>query len=266
MKKICIAIILFVLVGCSNPFTPAGHEGYVYEEPRIFGKGGFRGVLRGPSNFGVSLWQNKVINMDIRPLTYIEKFDILAKDDLNISLKVEAIIKLESNMVEKAVQEYGGNDWYTKFVREPFRAYVNNAVQKTTSLELKVRRHDIATEIQQELQEYVKASPFKIVKIVLGSIQYPAVLAKAVESKLAAQQLLAEKETQKEITIKEASIRIEEAKGIAEAQKIINVTLTDKYLQHEAINAQLKMANSPNHTTVYIPSGMNGIPMVKTLD
>lgn len=63
-----------------------------------------------------------------------------------------------------------------------------------------------------------------------------------------------------------AEIRVVEARGIAEAQRIINATLTDRYLQHEAINAQEKMANSPNHSTIYIPSGQNGIPLVKTVD
>lgn len=63
-----------------------------------------------------------------------------------------------------------------------------------------------------------------------------------------------------------AEIRVQEALGIAKAQQIINATLTDKYLQHEAIAAQESMANSPNHTTIYIPSGQNGIPLVKTLD
>ena len=63
-----------------------------------------------------------------------------------------------------------------------------------------------------------------------------------------------------------AQIRIVEAQGISEAQHIINATLTDRYLQHEAIAAQEKMANSPNHTTIYIPSGTNGIPLVKTVD
>lgn len=63
-----------------------------------------------------------------------------------------------------------------------------------------------------------------------------------------------------------AEIKVVEAKGIAQAQEIINATLTDKYLQHEAIMAQEKMADSPNHTTIYIPSGQNGIPLVKTVD
>lgn len=63
-----------------------------------------------------------------------------------------------------------------------------------------------------------------------------------------------------------ADIRVVDAEGIAKAQQIINATLTDRYLQHEAIQAQQQMANSPNHTTIYIPSGNNGIPLVKTLD
>jgi hypothetical protein len=63
-----------------------------------------------------------------------------------------------------------------------------------------------------------------------------------------------------------AEIRIVDAEGIARSQQIINATLTDRYLQHEAIEAQMSMANSPNHTTIYIPSGQNGIPLVKTVD
>ena len=62
-----------------------------------------------------------------------------------------------------------------------------------------------------------------------------------------------------------ADIRVVEATGISKAQEIINVTLTDRYLQHEAIKAQEQMADSPNHTTIYIPSGQNGIPIVNTI-
>jgi len=62
-----------------------------------------------------------------------------------------------------------------------------------------------------------------------------------------------------------ADVRVAEAKGIAAAMNLIQANLTDQYLQHEAIQAQLKMANSPNHTQVYIPSGQNGIPLVKTI-
>jgi hypothetical protein len=63
-----------------------------------------------------------------------------------------------------------------------------------------------------------------------------------------------------------AQIRVEESKGIAESQQIINSSLTSNYLQYMAIKAQEKMAGSPNHTQIYIPTGANGIPMVKTIE
>jgi len=61
--------LVFFSYGCSNPFTPAGHEGFVYENPRVFGKGGFRGAIKGPGNYGASLWRNQIINIDMRPQT-----------------------------------------------------------------------------------------------------------------------------------------------------------------------------------------------------
>lgn len=69
-----------------------------------------------------------------------------------------------------------------------------------------------------------------------------------------------------EIEVKKAQIRVQEAKGIAESQKIIDTSLTTNYLQYLAIGAQREMAHSQNHTQIYIPSGPNGIPLVKTLN
>lgn len=69
-----------------------------------------------------------------------------------------------------------------------------------------------------------------------------------------------------EIEIKKAEIRVQEAKGIATSQKIIDSSLTTNYLQYLAIGAQKEMAHSPNHTQIYIPSGANGIPLIKTIN
>ena len=69
-----------------------------------------------------------------------------------------------------------------------------------------------------------------------------------------------------EIEKRKAEVRVEEAKGIAESQKIIASSLNENYLQYLAIKAQEKMSASQNHTQIYIPSGANGIPLVKTVD
>lgn len=257
-------VFLAGLAGCTNPYTPAGHEGYVYERPRVFGKGGFRGVVKGPGNYGVSLFRNEVINIDIRPQTYTEEFKILARDDLNVKFRVHAVLSIAPGRVEEVVLNHGGTEWYKRFVKEPFRTFVRAEVQKLDSRTLKSKRQETADIVRAALAAYFEKTPFQVVSLVVGNIDYPDIVAEAVEKKLAAQQLLEEKETQKLIAQRDAEIRIEEAKGIAEAQKIINATLTANYLQHEAIQAQLKMAESPNHTTVYIPVGSNGIPLVHT--
>jgi regulator of protease activity HflC (stomatin/prohibitin superfamily) len=142
---------------------------------------------------------------------------------------------------------------------------VRRSVQSHESRDIKALRVEIADEVRSGLQDYFADTPFRVVSLVVGNIDYPEVVAQAVEKKLAALQLLEEKTTVREIAKRDAEIRIEEAKGIAEAQRIINATLTPYYLQHEAIGAQLEMAQAPNHTTVYIPVGANGIPLVQTL-
>ncbi len=212
------------------------------------------------------MWRNEVENVDFRPQTYSETFNILAKDELNISFRFQTIIKVKPGTIKAVVEGYAGSQFYPRYIKEPLRAMVRKNVQTLDSRQVKEKRKEISDTVMAELTEYLSDTPFVLISGVVGNIDYPKIVTEAVEKKLAAKQLLDEKETQRAIAKKDAEIRIEEAKGIAEAQKIINSTLTPNYLQHEAINAQLKMASSPNHTTVYIPSGPNGIPLIGTMN
>lgn len=263
-----VAGIIIAICGMfmsTNPVCPAGHEGYVVENPRMWGQGGFQGELHGASNFGFSVWRNKVEIVDFRPKTYTEEFNILAKDELNIAFRFQTIIHIKSKSIKPVVEDFAGTKFYERYIKEPLRAMIRKNVETLDSREVKENRELIGKKVMIGLKEYLSTTPFVVTSAVVGNIDYPDVVTKAVEKKLAAKQLLDEKETQRLIAVKDAEIRVEEARGIAESQKIINETLTDQYLQHEAINAQMKMAQSPNHTTVYIPSGTNGIPLIKTV-
>ena len=46
--------------------------------------------------------------------------------------------------------------------------------------------------------------------------------------------------------------------------QIIRGQLSAMYIQHEAIESQKLMVNSPNHTVVYIPVGPMGVPLTGT--
>lgn len=62
-----------------------------------------------------------------------------------------------------------------------------------------------------------------------------------------------------------ADIRVVDAQGIAKAQAIIAGSLTPAYLEYLAIQAQQVAAASGDHTsTIYIPAGINGIPIIAT--
>jgi len=64
-----------------------------------------------------------------------------------------------------------------------------------------------------------------------------------------------------EIAKKDAEIEIERAKGIAEANNIINSSLTAEYLQHEVNTALLRFADNDG-SVVVIPANMQGFEMI----
>lgn len=77
--------------------------------------------------------------------------------------------------------------------------------------------------------------------------------------------IIQQQEQNIQVEKQKAQIRVVDAQGISDAQKIIAQSLTEGYLQYLAIDAQKAMASGSNHTEIYIPSGLNGIPLVKTL-
>lgn len=265
MKKIIlIAILSIIFINCgTNPHIPAGHEGYVYENPRMFGSGGYRASIKGPANFGFSFFWNKATLVDYRPQTFSEQYNVLSNDDLKLKISSHAVLSLKPGTVKDVVENYGGHEWYDRNIKKPLRTYVREAVQKRKGTELKAALEEVSNEVRIRLDSLTsKIDVINIHSFVIGNVLYPSTISDAVESKLKRNQQLQEKETQLKIAQKDAEIEIEIAKGISKAQSIINKSLTDRYLQYKSIEAQKEMANSPNHTTVYIPSGANGIPIV----
>lgn len=78
--------------------------------------------------------------------------------------------------------------------------------------------------------------------------------------------IIQQQEQNIQVEKQKAQIRVVDAQGIAQAQAIISASLSDSYLQYLAIQAQQTFAaGTNNHTEVYIPTGTNGIPLIKTV-
>jgi len=155
---------------------------------------------------------------------------------------------------------------YGNFVREPLRTFARDEVQRRNGLEVKDELIPIGEAVLARIRSYAEGSPFVISSVVVGNVQYPEEIATAVARKLAATQELQRKDTEIAIERKEREKREVQAQGIANAMQIIRGQLSSRYIQHEAIEAQKQMVNSPNHTVVYIPVGPMGVPITGTVN
>lgn len=139
-------------------------------------------------------------------------------------------------------------------------------MQRLNGLEIKDRMTEIGAAITKRVTALAEPTPFEVMSVVVGNIQYPEEVADAVAEKMAATQVLERKLTEIEIEQRESQKRVVQADGIAKSMAIINERLTGQYLQHEAIEAQRAMVGSPNHTTIYLPVGPMGVPLIGTLE
>lgn len=277
-----LGAVLFVwLLGARNPFTPAGYVGYL-TKGAVVGKSRFYGIQKGPTSAGRT-WLLDVTNISVTPYTYTEEFTgpqaVLSRDNLKIAFAIHTVWRVDETRIPLFMERFsttvGNGDTdkspdsvvrvaYGHFVREPLRTFARDEVQRRAGLVVKDELIPIGQAVLARVREYAADSPFIISSVVVGNVQYPEEVADAVSRKLAATQELERKDTEIEIERKERTKREVQATGIANAMQIIRGQLNALYIQHEAIEAQKLMVNSPNHTTVYIPVGPMGVPLTGT--
>ena len=261
------------IIGCTNPSTPAGCVGYVTQHPYLLAAR-FYELQTGPTSTGLG-WRLQAINILVTPITSTEQFTgpsaVLAKDNLHIEFRAHLLWKIDPQNVRALVEKYGGSGPYPEqaaydnFIKEPFRTYTRDEVQKFNGLDVKDNIDSIGSAVQARILKLTQSTPFTIISVVIGNIQYPKAVAESVANKLAATQVLEQTTIEIQTAKARAQIREADAEGIAKAMETINQKLTPIYVQYEAIQAQEKMVNSPNHTEVYIPTGAMGVPIVGTM-
>ena len=278
-----LSAILVWLAGSHNPITPAGYVGYL-TRGAVFGRSHFVGVQRGPTSAGRS-WLMDVTNISVTPYTYSENFTkdeaVLTRDNLKIAFAVHTVWRVDANQVPLFMERFSTTlasatlekepdaivkVAYANFIREPLRTFARDEVQRRNGLEVKDALVPIGDAVLRRIREYAQGTPFVITSVVVGNVQYPAEVSDAVSRKLAATQELLRKDTEIAIERKEREKREVQAQGIANAMQIIRGQLSPMYIQHEAIEAQKQMVNSPNHTVVYIPVGPMGVPITGAMN
>jgi prohibitin 1 len=205
----------------------------------------------------------------ITELTQVEGNIIEARSNngLIVNLDCSLLFRIDedqaTNIYKNIAQTLG--ELQSKILLPTLRTVIRNVTSKYLPEEIySSKRETVADEIKDTINNDLGKKGIIIDSFLIRSIKLPEEVDRAIQMKIKAQQEAEAMMYTKQKAEQEAEIKVIEAKGLAEAQKIINSTLTPNYLQHEAIQAYRELAGSNNTTFVIMPTNPNsaGMPLI----
>ncbi len=209
----------------------------------------------------IAPWNNMYI-YDVREQQRDEPMDVLDKNGLSISMDVTVRFNPAFSKIGNLHEQFGVN-FINVLVVPEVRSCVRKVAGRYTAEEIySTKRAEVELSIIEETKKILSENYIEMKALLIRSINLPAQIKGAIESKLQQEQeaLAYEFRLQKEQS--EAERRRIEAEGIAAFNRIINASLTDKIIQQRGIEATIDLAKSPNTKVVVIGSGKDGLPLI----
>lgn len=192
----------------------------------------------------------------------VEQIEAQTSEQLNVALEVSILFEINGGNAPDLYQRIGSeNQIKRSIVLNAVRNGVRDAVATKSINEIfSPDRREVAISMKEEIQ--AKAGDrIEVVDVFVRDIQAPPRVREAIEQKLEREQQVAAEEFQTQIIQEQARQQAEEAKGIAEAQKIITEGLSQEYLTFFYIQ---QLAQMPEGSLVYVPTE-GGIPLIRNL-
>ena len=267
MMKTRIAIIALLMApalllgGCASVVSP-GEMGLKW-----------RPVTSGLSDktlmegFYVHMPWNDIVTFSLQWRSFSERVDVLTRDDLHIRVDVSVIARpVPAELYQ--LQLDVGPDFYRNIIKPVLLTTVRGAMAEYQMVEIPEKSREIETRVLESMKQYVRGKHLEVDNLTINHIEFTKRMLQAIETKLAKEQEKDQKVFEREIAFEDAEIERIQAKGEAdslkikavgqaEAQKIIDGTLTERFLQFKAFD-------SPNAKFIYVPLGSDGLPIIVT--
>ncbi|MEB3309831.1 MAG: prohibitin family protein [Snowella sp.] len=213
-------------------------------------------------------WVNplgEVMTFSTRLQDLKETVDSTSKEGLNFKLDVSLQYRLDPTKAAEVYQKLGNNE--KEIIQSRFRSLIREI---TASYDLNAiygeKRPIIADSLHRAMTEQLQPLGFIVEETLLRNIILPDSIQAVIQQKVATQQ-----ETEKlalEIgkARQEAERKKVEAQGIANSQKILSESLTDKIIKLKAIEATQKLSESPNSKVIIIGGGQDRLPLILSED
>ena len=265
-----VSVIIFLLFGLTVLFSFASSMFYVIESTEravIFYKFGSTGldkknVIKPGFNFKAP-W-NDLYKFDITDNLVEETIDVLDGSGLSINVDVTMNFHLNYDSVGEIYETYQF-DYLRRLVRPVFRSTVRDVMGRYTAEEIySTKRAEVESLIQEEASEVLLRPGNNIVmkSLLIRSITLPAQIKTAIENKLQQEQEALAYQYRLEREKSEAERKRIEAKGEADANRIVSNSLTANLLKMRGIEATSKLAESPNSKVIVVGSGKDGLPII----
>ena len=254
-----VAIVLIIFLLKSTVTINSGEAGVLY---KTFGGGVVTDQPPLGEGFHVVAPWNKVHVYEVRQQELFEKMKVLSSNGLEIQIDASAWYQPVYNDLGKLHQVLGEN-YLQRVIQPAIRSAARSVVGRYTPEQLYSSKRDaIQDEIFVETKKILEKQFVQLNEVLVRDVTLPSTIKEAIERKLKQEQESLEYEFRLVTAQKEAEKQIIEAKGKADANRILSASLTDKILQDKGIEATNRLANSNNSKVVIIGSGKSGMPII----
>lgn len=185
---------------------------------------------------------------------------VLSADGLEVVIDLTVLYKVVPSSAPDILRQTG-IDYTDKIVRPLTRTKIrDNAVYYDAVSLFSTKRDEFQTRITKSIEDDFRRRGLLLEQILIRNITLPQAVKTSIEQKITAEQEAQKMQFVLQKERQEAERKRVEAQGIADYQRIISESLTDRQLQYESIKAQLEIAKSPNAKVIVI--GKGNTPMI----
>jgi regulator of protease activity HflC (stomatin/prohibitin superfamily) len=185
---------------------------------------------------------------------------VLTSDGLEVVMDMTVLYKVVPSSAPDILRSTG-IDYTDKVVRPLTRTMIrDNAVYYDAVSLYSNKRDEFQTRIFNSIESDFKKRGLLLEQLLIRNITLPAPVRTSIEQKISAEQDAQKMQFVLQKERQEADRKRVEAQGIADYQRIISESLTDRQLQYESIKAQLEVAKSANAKVIIM--GKTGAPLI----
>ena len=185
---------------------------------------------------------------------------VLSQDGLEVVIDLTVLYKIIPSQAPTIYRELG-MDYEHKIIRPITRTGIREGASRFEAIALfSEKREEFENMIRVQIERDLKKRGVILERMLVRNIGLPESVKESIERKITAIQEAQRMEFVLQKEKQEAERKRVEARGVADAQKIVNMGLSDKILQFEMIKVQKELVNSPNAKIILL-NGKNSPPL-----